>query len=322
MSGGNDSTKQRAREKLAREVGHEILGVLEEPDTVELMCNQDGVVWVEKLGQAMKPISEFTPWRVESIIRTVSGYLGKSVTRSSPLLEGEWPLDGSRFAAQLPPVVTHGTFSIRKKASAIFTLDQYVASGVMTKEQCNRIRKAIKGHKNILVGGGTGSGKTTLANGIIQGVVEAFPCERVFIIEDTGEIQCSAKNFVQYLTSSEAGVDMTQLLKTSLRMRPDRILVGEVRGAEALDLIDAWNTGHPGGIATIHANSATECLTRLKSLVSRNKSAPDEIEPLVAEAVHVVVFIKKDPSVSAGRRIEEIIEIVGYENNNYLTQKL
>ena len=149
-------------------------------------------------------------------------------------------------------------------------------------------------------------------------MVDHDALERFVIIEDTGEIQCTAANFVQYHTSIE--VSMTMLLKTTLRMRPDRILVGEVRGEEALDLLDAWNTGHPGGAATLHANSASEGLTRLKSLVSRNKSAPSEIEPLIGEAVHVVVHIARTPDGS--RRIQEILEVSGYADGHYKTVSL
>ena len=187
----------------------------------------------------------------------------------------------------------------------------------MTAEQCASIKTAIREHRNILVIGGTGSGKTTLVNAVINEMVAEFPSERVFIIEDTGEIQCAAANFVQYHTTVE--VTMTMLLKTTLRMRPDRILVGEVRGEEALDLLDAWNTGHPGGAATLHANSATEGLTRLKSLVSRNKSAPSEIEPLIGEAVHVVISIARTPE---GRRIQEIVEVSGYADGRYITRNI
>lgn len=187
----------------------------------------------------------------------------------------------------------------------------------MTLAQCEAIKKAVREHRNILVIGGTGSGKTTLINAIIAYMVEHNPHERVFVIEDTGEIQCSAKNFVQYHTTIE--VTMTDLLKTTLRMRPDRILVGETRGAEALDLLDAWNTGHPGGAATLHADSAYMGLNRLKSLVTRNKQAPAEIEPLIGEAVHVVVSIARTPE---GRRVQEILEVSGYENGRYITRNL
>lgn len=313
----HSSLKERARKKLQRDAGSLIVDALNDPKTVELMCNGDGKLWVERLGEPMRQIGQLKPAQAESIIKTVAGYHGKEVTRQKPLLEGEWPLDGSRFAGQLPPVVRAATFAIRKKAVAIFTLDQYVEASIMTAAQCASIKKAVREHRNILVIGGTGTGKTTLVNAIIDDMVVGFPSERVFIIEDTGEIQCSAANFVQYHTTIE--VSMTHLLKTTLRMRPDRILVGEVRGEEALDLLDAWNTGHPGGAATLHANSAAEGLTRLKSLVSRNKSAPAEIEPLIGEAVHVVISIARIPE---GRRIQEILEISGHENGRYITRNI
>ncbi|WP_212631078.1 P-type conjugative transfer ATPase TrbB [Pseudomonas sp. KB-10] len=309
--------KERARKKLERDAGALIIGALNDPKTVELMCNSDGKLWLERLGQPMAYIGDIRPAQAESIVKTVAGFHGKEVTRNKPLLEGEWPLDGSRFAGQLPPVVSAATFAIRKKAVAIYDLKHYVASGIMTLAQCDAIRCAVREHRNILVVGGTGTGKTTLVNAIINEMVTEFPSERVFIIEDTGEIQCAAANFVQYHTTVD--VSMTHLLKTSLRMRPDRILVGEVRGEEALDLIDAWNTGHPGGAATLHANSASEGLTRLKSLVSRNKSAPAEIEPLIGEAVHVVVSIARTPE---GRRIQEVLEVSGYENGCYILRNL
>ncbi len=186
------------------------------------------------------------------------------------------PLDGSRFAGKLPPIVSFPTFAIRKKALAIVTLDQYALAGSITPRQCAILKNAIAMHRNILVTGGTGSGKTTLINAIIHHMVVLDPAERIFIIEDTGEIQCAAENCVQYHMSLE--VPMTALLRTTLRMRPDRILVGEVRGAEALDLSDAWNTGHEGGAATLHANNAQAGLARLKSLITRNPSAPQGIE--------------------------------------------
>ena len=175
----------------------------------------------------------------------------------------------------------------------------------------------MRKHRKILVIGGTGSGKTTLINAIINEMVRSDPDERIFILEDTGEIQCAAQNFVQYHTTLD--VDMTQLLKTTLRMRPDRILVGEVRGPEALDLLDAWNTGHEGGAATLHANDALSGLTRLESLISRNPSAPKEIMSLIAEAVDMVVHITRTPH---GRKIQQIIEVQGFKRGSYQIKKL
>jgi type IV secretion system protein VirB11 len=311
------SVKERAKKKLERDMGPLLMAALNDPKTVEIMLNADGNLWQERLGEGMKCIGTLRPAQGEAIIKTVAGYHGKEITRTKPIIEGELPLDGSRFAGQLPPIVPAPTFAIRKKAIAIFTLEQYVTAGIMTPAQYDALKTSVKNHRNILVIGGTGSGKTTLVNAIINEMVVCNPAERVCIIEDTGEIQCAAANFVQYHTSLD--VSMTALLKVILRMRPDRILVGEVRGAEALDLLDAWNTGHEGGAATLHANNAAAGLTRLKSLITRNESAPSDIEPLIGEVVHVVVHIANTPD---GRRIPEILEISGYEDGRYLTKTL
>jgi len=308
------SVKERAKKKLERDMGPMLMVALNDPKTVEIMLNADGRVWQERLGEHMKCIGSLRVAQSEAIIKTVAGYHGKEVTRIKPLIEGELPLDGSRFAGQLPPIVPAPTFAIRKKAIAIFTLEHYVSNEIMTAVQYDLLKEVIKNHRNILVIGGTGSGKTTLVNAIINEMVAINPTERVCIIEDTGEIQCAAENYVQYHTSID--VPMTALLKVILRMRPDRILVGEVRGAEALDLLDAWNTGHEGGAATLHANNAAAGLVRLKSLITRNASAPSDIEPLIGEVVHVVVHITRTPH---GRRIQEIIEISGYEHGRYIT---
>lgn len=311
------SLKDRAKKKLVRDLGPLIADALADPKTVEIMLNADGKLWQERLGEKMRCIGSIPNARAEAIIKTVAGYHNKEVTRHKPLLEGELPIDGSRFAGQLPPIVPAPTFAIRKKAVAIVTLDQYVRAGIMTAAQKEALTAAIKTHRNILVIGGTGSGKTTLVNALINAMVVFDPIERVVIIEDTGEIQCAAENFVQYHTSLE--VTMTMLLKTTLRMRPDRILVGEVRGPEALDLLDAWNTGHEGGAATLHANNAAAALARLKSLITRNESAPSDIESLIGEVVHVIVHIARAPD---GRHVQEILGVSGYEGGRYITKNL
>ncbi|MEO8626820.1 MAG: P-type conjugative transfer ATPase TrbB [Betaproteobacteria bacterium] len=311
------SVKSRAKEKLKRDLGDLLLGALNDPLTVEIMVNADGRLWQERLGERMRCIGTMRASQAEAAIKTIAGYHGKEVTRLNPILEGELPLDGSRFAGQLPPIVHAPTFAIRKKAVAIFTLEDYVKAGIMTAQQRGVLKQAVKDHQNILTVGGTGSGKTTLINAIINEMVASDPAERIFIIEDTGEIQCAADNFVQYHTSLE--VSMTKLLKTTLRMRPDRILVGEVRGPEALDLLMAWNTGHEGGAATLHANNARAGLDRLAMLISMHPDSPQPIEPLIGEAVHLIVHIAR---TGEGRRVREILEVSGYQQGRYSISNL
>lgn len=315
--GESESVRKRLTERLRRDLGALVEGALNDAKTTDILLNADGKLWLKRLGEPTRVIGEIKAWRATSAMKTLAGLLGKTIGAKEPILDGELPFGNERFAGQLPPIVSSPCFAIRKPAIAVFTLASYVALGIMTQEQCDAIKKAVREHKNILVVGGTGSGKTTLINAIIKEMVDNDPNERIFIIEDTGEIQCSAVNSVQYHTTLE--VDMTALLKTSLRMLPDRIIVGEVRGAEALDLLDSWNTGHDGGAGTLHANTPKSALYRLKSLITRNKHAPTEIEPLIAEAVHLIVHIKKTPE---GRRVQGILEILGYENGEYLTRNL
>lgn len=310
-----DSVDLRAIEKLKRDMGRSLMEALEDPETLEIMLNPDGKLWREKFGQPMFCMGTVPVQRSKTIIQTIAGFHKKIIDSNSPFLECELPIDGSRFAGQLPPLVAGPTFAIRKKASRIFLLDEYVDKGVMTRVQADFICRAIAAHKNILVIGGTGSGKTTLLNAIIAEIVRQFPDERICIIEDTGELQCASLNFVQYHTT--INVTMTDILRLILRMRPDRIFVGETRGPEALDMLDAWNTGHEGGAASLHANNTLSALTRLRSLISRNPFAPREIEPVIGEAVNVIVQISK---TSEGRRIKEIREIQGYENGEYISQ--
>lgn len=311
------TVKDRAKDKLRRDLGDALIQALNDPKTLDIMCNPDGRLWVDRVGSGVCSIGTLSEARAESIIKTVASFHNKEITRYKTILETTLPLNGERFTAQIAPTVLGPTFNIRTKASQIIPLASYVENGIMSESQRLQIEKAIHQHLNILIVGGTGSGKTTLVNAIIDGMVANDPSERLVIIEDTGEIQCRAENAVQYHAS--INVDMTQLIKTTLRMRPDRILVGEVRGSEALDLLDAWNTGHEGGVATLHANDALSGLTRLKSLISRNRSAPKDIEPLIAEVVHCVIHIERAPK---GRRVTDIIAVDGYKNKQYLINKI
>ena len=304
----NDSTLERNLDKLRKDFGEVFLAALADPETVEIVLNADGTLWQERLGESLHQIGKMTATAADAAMRTLASFHHSVLTRECPSIECELPLDGSRFAGQISPIVPAPVFAVRKRASLVFTLQQYVDAGIMTPAQKVFLCGAVRDHRNIMVVGGTGGGKTTLLNALIQELTDQFPNERLIIIEDTAEIQCSAKDFVQYHTSPERS--MTQLVRMSMRMRPDRILVGEVRGPEALDLLISWNTGHEGGIATLHANNAAAGLTRLSTLVSMSKEAPRDIESLIGEAVDVIVHIARRQK---GRIVRELLEVTGYD---------
>lgn len=311
--------KSRAFDQLKFNLGVKTMELLNDPRVVEIMLNPDGSLWVEKLGEGMTRYGEMDEFSAMSLMETVATYHSLIVDQHKPILECEFPLDNSRFAGQIFPCVPRPSFTLRKKAVSVFTLDQYMENGIVTPSQCAVIRGAVAEHKNILVIGGTGSGKTTLVNAVIREMVDQFPDERVVIIEDTGEIQCTAKNYVQFHTSPD--VSMTDLLRTTLRMRPDRILVGEVRGKECLDLLMAWNTGHEGGAATVHANNPAAALDRLALLISMNADYPKPVEPLIAGCVHYIVHIAR---AGHGREIRSILKVNGYDSvsGRYLTENV
>lgn len=309
-----DSRSFTANQQLITLMKGAVLDNYLDSRTVELMVNSDGKVFIEKLGEPdIKQICTLDANTVTQIIKIVAGFHGAIVNVEHPICEGEFPLDGGRFEGIISP--TSGgvgpLFSLRKKAFMIFSLDSYVEKGIMTAKQRDLIVKAVSEHLNILVVGGTGSGKTTLLNAIIAEKVRQFPNDRFGIIEDTGELQCSAKNYFQLRADSHAS--MTQLVKASLRLRPSTVLVGEVRGPEALDLIDVWNSGHPGGFATLHSNTAESGLKRLKMMISRNKEAPRDIDPLIGEVVNVIVNIVRDGKSKAGRVVRKIIRVKGFD---------
>lgn len=307
------NTKTRLIEKIKREIGMVCLKALKNPNIIEIMLNSDGTLWIEELGKPIKKIGEMEESKAKALLGTIASYLQTTITAQNPILECEFPIDGSRFEGLLPPIVNKPTFTIRKKASKVFTLEDYLNEEILTKKDYGFIKQSIynpdspkQAKKNILIVGGTGSGKTTLANAIIDGIVKQTPEDRVIIIEDTAEIQCSAKNNVILRTSNE--VNMLMLLRATMRLRPDRILVGEVRGAEALDLLKSWNTGHSGGVATVHANSARAGLIRLEQLIAEATQAP--MQTLISEAINLIIFIEK---TTKGRKIKEVIEVQGYD---------
>lgn len=310
-------TARRVTEKLRRELGGTIIDLLDDPRVIEIMLNGDGSLWVERLGQPMARIGTMEAMQAEALMATVATVLHTQIDAQNPILECELPLDGSRFEALLPPIVAAPVFTIRKKAVSVFTLDDYVAQGVMRQRQRDLLGAAVSDRQNIVVVGGTGSGKTTLANALIREIAALCPRDRLVVLEDTVELQPVSENIVALRTADH--VSMMRLLPRVLRLRPDRIIVGEVRDGAALDLLKAWNTGHPGGVATIHANSAEAGLTRLEQLIAEATAAP--VQHLIAEAVNILVFITKTPS---GRRVKEVLRVAGYDaqRRRYAVSKL
>lgn len=315
MQTSQQAARARQMEALRRNIGADLIGWLGDKKVVEVMLNPDGGLWVDAMGEGMRRVGEMDAIRALSIINSVAALLGAVVTADTPILECELPLDGSRFEALIPPLVRQPTFTIRKKALLVFTLDDYVAKGIMTKCQREAIETAVSGRENILVAGGTGTGKTTLANAILHAVSVLDADHRIVIIEDTLELQCTAPNTV-FLRTAE-NTDMTRLLRATMRLRPDRIVVGEVRDGAALALLKAWNTGHPGGVGTVHANSAEAALVRVGQLI-QEAGVPANPE-LIAEAVNVVVSIKR---TATGRVVDEIIQVAGFENSKFLVKKI
>lgn len=306
---------RRITYKLTIELGQDVMRRLEDPEVIEIMLNPDGSLWEERFGAPMTKIGTLSASKAESAMATIASSLNTEINAHNPILECELPIDGSRFEGMIPPAVSAPTFTIRKKALRVFTLAEYVDSGALSPEMYDMIDAAVSNRQNILVVGGTGSGKTTLSNAIIKHITDTHPQDRLVIIEDTGELQCSAQNYVPMRAVDN--VDMTRLLKATMRMRPDRIVVGEVRDGAALALLKAWNTGHPGGVATIHANSAYAGLTRMEQLVSEASIAP--MKDLIAEAINIVIFIAKDVDV---RRIKEVVSVSGHDGSKYTTTNL
>ena len=308
-----DEYRRRISEKIKRELGGNIRRLLDDPAVIEIMLNPSGELWVERLGQPMELIGHMDASQAESLIDSVASNIDETITAMNPILECELPLDGSRFEALLPPVVSGPTFTIRKKAIMVFTLQNYVEQGIMTPPQREAIENAVRARDDILIVGGTGTGKTTLTNAVIRYMVDSCPDDRLAILEDTRELQCAARNAVQMRSVEQA--DMTRLLKATMRLRPDRILVGEVRDGAALALLKAWNTGHPGGVATLHANNAAAGLIRMEQQVAEATHAP--MQPLIAEAVDLIVSIEK---CAGSRRIGEVFRVVGHDGREYVTQ--
>jgi len=305
------TTSLNRRIRMLRTALGPVIGeALNDPDVVEIMLNPDGSLWIDRLSTGRTPMGVQLPATDgERIIRLIAAHVRTEVHSGKPLLTAELPETGERFEAALPPVASGPTFTLRKRAIGVIGLPDYVASGMMTEDQGNYLRQAVRERQNILIAGGTSTGKTTLANALLAEI--AATGDRVIILEDTVELQCSALDHVPLRTRAGV-VSMAELVRTTLRLRPDRIIVGEVRGGEALDLLKAWGTGHPGGIATIHSGSAEGALLRLEQLILEVAVTPPRA--LIAEAINVIVYIA---GRGRARRIETIARVIGFDERGY-----
>ncbi|MBM7324804.1 P-type conjugative transfer ATPase TrbB [Agrobacterium sp. S2] len=299
--------------KLQDALGDQLCLALDDTTVVEIMLNPDGRLFIERLGNGVAEAGVMTAAAAEVVIGSVAHALQSEANDERPIISGELPIGGHRFEGLLPPIVSGPAFTIRRRASRLIPLDDYVTSNVMTEAQASAIRSAIDARMNIVISGGTGSGKTTLANAIIAEIVSTAPDDRMVVLEDTAEIQCAAENAVCLHTSDT--IDMARLLKSTMRLRPDRIIVGEVRDGSALTLLKAWNTGHPGGVTTIHSNTAMSALRRLEQLTAEASQQP--MQEVIGEAVDLAVSIER---TGKGRRVREVIHIEGYRNNHYQTE--
>lgn len=299
---------------LRTHLGETILNALDDPNVVEVMANPDGSIWIDQIrGGRINTGATLAPKAADSILRLIADHAHQTVTHERPIVSAVLPGTGERFEGLYPPLVAQPSFAIRKKPEVVFDLDSYVARGALTEEGRAAIAEGVEQKKNMLVVGGTGSGKTTLVNAILA--LDAFKEDRVAIIEDTKELQCSARDRIDMLTrSKEPFVTMRHLVKSSLRLRPDRIIIGEVRDGAALELLKAWNTGHPGGIATLHANSAEDALARFEDLIAE---AIDNVPyRSIVSAINRIVFVQRGQGAPVDDGKPQIMQIVDVKGRN------
>ncbi len=301
---------------LRTAMGSAVTGALANPRVLEVTVNPDGRLWLDHAVSGRVDTGvHLAPAAVERIIRLVASQAGRASGVEHPIVSAELPGTGERFEGVLPPVARHPCFSIRRPSERVLDLETQVRTGALAPAQAALLRDAVRARRNIVVAGGASSGKTTLANALLHEIRDLG--HRVLLLEDTRELVCRTAECVALRT--QPGVaSLTDLLRSTLRLRPDRIVVGEVRGAEALALIKAWNTGHPGGLATLHANSAPAALARLELLIQEAAAAVDR--RLVAEAVDLVVFLDRS---GGARRVETLLAVHGlHPDGTYDTRPL
>jgi type IV secretion system protein VirB11 len=308
---GSQQAIQRRRQMLQSAFGGEIAQALADPSVIEVMVNPDGKLWIDQIPEGRSDTGEIiSASETERIIRLIATNTRREVHAGAPILSAELPETGERFEGLVPPVAPAPCFAIRKPAQSVLHLADYVAGRILSEVQAEALVKAVRERWNIVVVGGTSSGKTTLVNALLAGV--ATMDERIVILEDTRELRCAAPDCVR-LRTKPGVASLADLVRSTLRLRPDRIIVGEVRGAVALDMLKAWNTGHPGGITTLHANSAASALIRLEQLVQ--EAVITVPRALIAEAIDLIVFMS---GRGAARKVESLLKLEGLDaEGNY-----
>ena len=297
---------ERRRSMLRTALGPIVSAWLEEPQVVDVLLNPDGSLWVERLGTGRVATGDrLTPADAERIIRLVADHVGAEAHAGAPIVSAELPEGGERFEGLLPPVAVAPMFAIRRRAAADLTLADYVRTGVLTETEAAFLDAAMHERRNVVIAGDAKTGKTTLARTILQ--IAAETGDRLILLEDRREISLPHGNVVALL-AKDGVASLSDLVRSALRLSPDRIPVGEVRGREAIDLLDAWSTGHAGGVATIHAKSTVGALYRFEQLCLRTIANPPR--ELIAETVDVVVLVTfRD----GRRRVAEIVEVLGLD---------
>jgi pilus assembly protein CpaF len=303
---------------------------ISDPDVSEVMVNGDQAVFIQRKGK-LEPVSARIEQRyLSTAVKRIARSLGEDIGESKPLLDARLP-DGSRVAAAFPPCSIHGiTLTIRKFRPQWFSLDELVEFGSVTRSTADQLIDAVQQRKTILVSGGTDTGKTTFIKALLDVIPQQ---ERIGVIEDTVELKIDHPNVFRFEARKEQrdttgnivipAVTIRDLVKATLRHRPDRLIIGEVRGGEAFDLLDALNTGHAGSISTLHANSAVQALSRLASLALRaDVDLPYRaIQSEIGDLINFVVHIERR---DARRFVSEVLRIVGYDadSNRYTTNRL
>ncbi len=298
----------RSARMLRTALGPAVAQWLDDPAVIEVMLNPDGKLWIDRLGEGLADTGTLmSAADGERIIRLVAHHVGVEIHGAAPRVSAELPESGERFEGLIPPVAFAPCFAIRKAAVAVFTLADYVSAGIMSEAQAGVLQSAVASRQNILVAGGTSTGKTTLTNALLAEVAKTS--DRIVLIEDTRELQCASPNLVA-LRTKDGVATLADLVRSALRLRPDRIPIGEVRGAEALDLLKAWGTGHPGGVGTIHAGSAMGTLRRMEQLIQ--EAVVTVPRALIAETINIIAVLVRD---GTGRRLGELARVEGLGAN-------